>query len=581
MDADSFSSDFARISQDGPECSTSDEDDANDGGQDKEHSSEAPPPPAPAPPLDISYRFAYSAQKAGMGATQTARIADTIRIMSTNSAYYQNEARKSAATDSKVARLREQVQSLSPADLAVAQAGADKKIREWEAQRDLTRCIVHVDMDAFYCAVAELDDPSLVGKPVGVGGMSMLSTANYAARKFGVRAAMPGYMAKALCPDLILVPSRFDRYREISQVVRAVLIQYDPTMQPVGLDESYLDLTDYLAARGLTDPRPVVEELRHGIFLVTKLTASAGIACNKMLAKIGSDINKPNGQHWLAPTREAVSAFMRDLPARKICGVGKVTEHMLEGLGIRTCNQVAENAGLLALTLSEKGFDFVVRAALGHGSTRVAPATGLPKSVSTERTFRATTNSGTWADILEGLVQDLANDLAKHGYTARHLSVKAKTAEFVVRQSGSVLPRYLHGANDLLPFAITQFRAVIESLTASAPGGVDAAPPLPPPPAVRLRLIGVRAGDIAELSELEVRGLRKFFSPATADAVPGPALAPASSSSSEQVIVVPTASAIACPICSRSISADPSDDRAINAHIDDSNTRTQLSVQEK
>jgi DNA polymerase kappa len=196
--------------------------------------------------------------------------------------------------------------------------------------------IVHCDADAFYAAVEVRDNPDLKGKPIGIGGNSMLSTASYEARKFGVRSAMPGYIAKQLCPELIFVRPRYEAYREASAKMQAVMATYDPDFKAVSLDEAYLDLTAYIAQLSPTaiehlpldgSKQPaerVVHELRARIFDATQLTVSAGIACNRMLAKIGSDQNKPNGQWYLPPVAEDVRMFMSKLPVRKLPGIGKV-----------------------------------------------------------------------------------------------------------------------------------------------------------------------------------------------------------------------------------------------------------------
>eukprot|EP00041_Stephanoeca_diplocostata_P038622 m.1534700 g.1534700 ORF g.1534700 m.1534700 type:complete len:272 (+) comp25243_c0_seq52:3581-4396(+) len=223
-------------------------------------------------------------------------------------------------------------------DSIITQRRVDALVESLEQSRNLSRCIVHVDMDMFYAAVEMRDDPSLREKPMAVGGIGMLSTSNYAARKFGVRAAMPGYIALKLCPDLVIVPSRFDAYRIASDQVKQVLAEYDPNFQQVGFDEAYVDLTAWVA-RG-ADVQRVVAEMREKIRAATQLTASAGIAPNKMLAKICSDMNKPNGQYFLESTREAVLRFIHGLSVRKVSGIGKVSAAVLHRLGVQTCHHL-------------------------------------------------------------------------------------------------------------------------------------------------------------------------------------------------------------------------------------------------
>ena len=189
-------------------------------------------------------------------------------------------------------------------------------------------------MDCFYAAIEVRDNPKLKDKPVGVGGArdrrGVLTTCNYEAREFGVRSAMPTFMALQRCPQLIMISPRFDVYRRESSTIREILYRFTPLVEPLSLDEAYLDVSEHPGA-----PGPLAEVIRNLIFQKTKLTASAGIGPNKLLAKIASDMNKPNGQFEVAP--EEVADFMRELPVRKLWGIGAVTEQKLESLGAKTC----------------------------------------------------------------------------------------------------------------------------------------------------------------------------------------------------------------------------------------------------
>jgi DNA polymerase-4 len=199
------------------------------------------------------------------------------------------------------------------------------------------RSIIHLDMDCFYAAIEVRDQPSLKGKPVGVGGArdrrGVLTTCNYEARKFGVRSAMPTFMALQRCPNLIILPTRFDVYRKEAAVIREILFRFTPLVEPLSLDEAYLDVTDHPGA-----PSPLAQVIRCLIFRKTKLTASAGIGPNKLIAKIASDLKKPNGQFAVKP--EEVPAFMKELPVRKLWGIGEVTGQKLEKLGIASCGDM-------------------------------------------------------------------------------------------------------------------------------------------------------------------------------------------------------------------------------------------------
>jgi len=199
------------------------------------------------------------------------------------------------------------------------------------------RAIIHLDMDCFYAAIEVRDRPSLRGQPVGVGGArdrrGVLTTCNYEARKFGVRSAMPTFMALQRCPNLIVLPTRFDVYRREAAVIRGILHRFTPLIEPLSLDEAYLDVTEHPGA-----PGPLAQVIRGTIFRKTKLTSSAGIGPNKLIAKIASEINKPNGQFEVAS--EQVPEFMEKLPVRKIWGIGEKTERKLEELGAKTCSEL-------------------------------------------------------------------------------------------------------------------------------------------------------------------------------------------------------------------------------------------------
>ena len=190
------------------------------------------------------------------------------------------------------------------------------------ARESEARAIIHLDMDCFYAAIEVRDQPSLKGKPVGVGGArdrrGVLTTCNYEAREFGVRSAMPTFMALQRCPNLIILPTRFDVYRKESAVIREILHRFTPLVEPLSLDEAYLDVTAHPGA-----PGPLAQVIRGLIFRKTKLTASAGIGPNKLVAKIASDLKKPNGQFEVK--QEEVPEFMEKLPVRKLWGIGDVT----------------------------------------------------------------------------------------------------------------------------------------------------------------------------------------------------------------------------------------------------------------
>jgi DNA polymerase-4 len=290
------------------------------------------------------------------------------------------------------------------------------------------RAIIHLDMDCFYAAIEVRDRPSLRGKPVGVGGTrnrGVLTTCNYEARKFGVRSAMPTFMALQRCPNLIVLPTRFDVYRREAAVIRGILRRFTPLVEPLSLDEAYLDVTAHPA-----EPDLLAQEIRDIIFQKTKLTSSAGIGPNKLVAKIASEINKPNGQ--LEVTPEHVPAFMMKLPVRKIWGIGEKTERKLEELGVKTCDELQRFSRPELVDLFGRfGLDlYDLSRGIDHRS--VEPDR-LRKSLSTEETFSIDlTTLEQCEERLKELFTDLMADLAQKETTRaiRKIFVKLKFNDF-------------------------------------------------------------------------------------------------------------------------------------------------------
>ena len=283
-------------------------------------------------------------------------------------------------------------------------------------------------MDCFYAAIEVRDRPSLRGKPVGVGGTrnrGVLTTCNYEARKFGVRSAMPTFMALQRCPNLIVLPTRFDVYRREAAVIRGILRRFTPLVEPLSLDEAYLDVTAHPA-----EPDLLAHEIRDIIFQKTKLTSSAGIGPNKLVAKIASEINKPNGQ--LEVTPEHVPAFMMKLPVRKIWGIGEKTERKLEELGVKMCDELQRFSRPELVDLFGRfGLDlYDLCRGIDHRS--VEPDR-LRKSLSTEETFSIDlTTLGQCEERLKELFTDLMADLAQKETTRaiRTIFVKLKFNDF-------------------------------------------------------------------------------------------------------------------------------------------------------
>ena len=288
--------------------------------------------------------------------------------------------------------------------------------------------IVHIDMDCFYAAIEERENPTLQGKPVAVGGSSprsVLTTANYRAREFGCRSAMPAFKALELCPELIIVPVRFDLYRDVSRRIRSVFHRFTERIEPLSLDEAYLDISHWQS-----DAAAVAREIRAQIREETSLGASAGIAPNKMLAKIASDWNKPDGQHQI---HEAdIPAFMETLPVGRLWGVGPKFRERLAAMNIQTCGdlqqidrvELARRFGRWGVELWElcRGID-----------QREVVSDRIRKSLSCERTFRENlSDPDELLARLREMVNEITADAAAHHRDRRIRSrvVKLKFDDF-------------------------------------------------------------------------------------------------------------------------------------------------------
>ena len=291
------------------------------------------------------------------------------------------------------------------------------------------RVIIHLDMDCFYAAIEVRDRPELRGKPVGVGGArdrrGVLTTCNYEARKFGVRSAMPTFMALQRCPKLIVVPTRFDVYRREAAVIRAILQRFTSLIEPLSLDEAYLDVTSHPGA-----PSALAQLIRDLIFRKTKLTASAGIGPNKLVAKIASDLNKPNGQFEVAPPD--VPEFMAGLPVRKIWGIGAVTEQKLQQRGITTCGELQRYSRFELQNIFGKFGAELYDLCRGVDERPVEPDRER-KSLSNEETFSSDLETlAECQEKLEELFGELMADLAQKeaARTITKIFVKLKFADF-------------------------------------------------------------------------------------------------------------------------------------------------------
>jgi DNA polymerase-4 len=304
------------------------------------------------------------------------------------------------------------------------------------------RKIIHVDMDAFYASVEQMDNPSLRGKPLAVGGneiRGVVSAASYEARKFGVRSALSGALAKKYCPELIFVKPRFDRYKEISNKIRKIFYDYTDLIEPLSLDEAYLDVTHN--KKGNPSASLIAQEIRLRILNEVGLTASAGISINKFVAKVASDYNKPNGQKTVPPNE--VLPFLEELPIRKFYGVGKVTTEKMYQLGIFTGLDLKNKSVEFLEKHFGKSGNFYYNVVRGIHNSEVK-SDRITKSVAAEHTFDENLSSEIFMEErLQIIATQLEKRLKKYNISGKTVTLKIKYSDFTQQTRSKTLPYFI------------------------------------------------------------------------------------------------------------------------------------------
>ncbi|KAH7133433.1 hypothetical protein B0J13DRAFT_508195 [Dactylonectria estremocensis] len=431
-----------------------------------------------------------SLTKAGLEKVDQTKVSDIIYNASKGSKFFNREEVRDKVLTQKIERIISRKARLETQDLTRELCNADRLIAELEVSRDLTQHIVHVDCDAFYAAVELLDRPELKDLPFAVGG-GVLTTCNYVARQYGCRSGMASFVAKKLCPELVFIKLNFDKYTSKAQEVREVFVNYDPRFESASIDEAYLNITDYCREKAM-DPTEAVEQMRREVHEKANITVSAGIAANAKLAKICSNINKPNGQYVLPNDRAAIMAFMRDLPTRKVNGIGRVLERELLEIGIQTCGNIYAQRQFLNPLFGDKTSTFLARCYLGLGRTRIQPADEYErKSVGTESTFREMSEPAKLKEKLRWIAEELEKDLKRAECKGRTLCLKVKLHTFEVFTRQVVVPRAIHLSADLYDYALP----ILTKLEQEMPG-------------LRLRLMGLR---VTHLVSTKKPDTMKFF----------------------------------------------------------------------
>lgn len=431
-----------------------------------------------------------SLTKSGQDGVNQKKVAEIIYNASKGSRYFNNEENKDKTLTTKINRILAKKREIERVE---AQGGlrkdlkrADEYIAELELSRDLSQVLIHVDCDAFYAAVEELDRPELKEVPFAVG-KGVLTTCNYHARKFGCRSGMAGFIADQLCPGLIHVPLNFDKYTAKAKQIRSVLEIYDPRFQAASLDEAYLNITEYCKEHDL-EPEEAVSQLRARVEEESKITVSAGIAANAKLAKICSNKNKPNGQYRLPSDRASILTFMRDLPPRKVNGIGRVFERELDAIGIKTCGDIYEYRQSLRALFGDKAFEFLMSVYLGLGRTDVRPAEEFErKSVGTESTFHDMSDPKELREKLRWIAEELEKDLERTQFKGRTLVLKVKLDTYEVYTRQFQPPKAVNKADDLYHFGLQMFQKIEKEI-----------------PKLSLRLMGLRCTHLVSTKKGDV-----------------------------------------------------------------------------
>lgn len=360
------------------------------------------------------------------------------------------------------------------------------------------RKIIHVDMDAFFASVEQRDHSQYRNKPVLVGGSpqgrGVVAAASYEARKFGIHSAMPASRAIKLCPHAIFVKPRFDVYREVSATIREIFHQYTDLVEPLSLDEAYLDVTENFA--GTPSATLIARDIKKRIVEETALTASAGVSSSKFLAKIASDLDKPNGLSVITP--EQAEQFIENLPIGKFHGVGKATQQKMESLGIRTGADLKQWAEADLVKQFGKTGHHYYRIARGTDNRSVQPHR-IRKSIGKEKTFEEDISDLEWmTDFLKQLSERVSSAMLKLNAAGKTITLKVRYENFETITKSQTLPLFTNSASDL--FSVS--RRLLEQTEAGER---------------EIRLMGLsvsslnltQGGDIGEQLEIPFPALRK------------------------------------------------------------------------
>lgn len=358
-------------------------------------------------------------------------------------------------------------------------------------EADYNRKILHIDMDAFYASIEQRDNPNLRGKPIAVGGggiRGVVATASYEARKFGVHSAMSGYRARQLCPQIIFVPSRFDVYGQVSRQIRAIFEEYTDLIEPLSLDEAYLDVTTNKKAEPIATV--LAQQIMDQIYEETQLTCSAGVSYCKFIAKIASDLKKPNGLTVIKP-HQAIE-FLETLPVEKFHGVGKVTAAKMQSLGLKTGADLKKLSKLELAQRFGKVGRFYYNIVRGIDN-RPVNTNRIRKSLAVERTFRD--DLSTFNEIvvvLDPIILKFHERLTSADNFGRTITLKLKTSDFQIMTRSLSKEYYVTKLEEIRTIAYELLKDTIDDFE-------------------KIRLIGLTASNLQKQGEVPGAGYQLKF----------------------------------------------------------------------
>ncbi len=407
----------------------------------------------------------YTGEKGGMKGINHEKIEKIIYETTKNSRIFKRREEDLAYLKQEVIALEKKLENFHKNEILYNQVTqlAKSRIEFLKEQRRFDKIWMHLDMDMFFAAVEIRDDPSLANIPIAVGGMAMISTSNYIARKYGVRSAMPGFIGLKLCPQLKFIEPHFHKYKEESHKIMEILEEYDPEIESMGLDEAYLDLTNYCKEKKIYSKEEIKElviNIKKKIFEKTKLTCSCGIACNKTLAKICSDYNKPDGFFFLDYEPKIIEEFIEKLSIRKIPFIGSKTESKLNLLNIYTCKDLMDRYVDL-FYLGEESFDFYMKNCYGIGSYEHREIQD-EKSISRSFSFKMNGDINYLRGILDNLTRRVLKNMERNKVNCKTVTVEVTNLTEKKTSKGKTINKGFQSGTLIFETAFDLLRDLLE-----------------------------------------------------------------------------------------------------------------------